>query len=268
MKTTIRLLLLIFITGINSCGSEDDNSIVNSVANKKPKTIEYENRVFCSYSYTNDNKLSKIINYHSNNNIHTYDIYYSENEPTECVHTYTADPDAGFVKVKFEKIASNKILATVVSSKNTNSIHLIILNDKGLPIKINDIEDGISIESEGYCVREFFYYPNTPIIRQIRMSNKYSTGSTYTYEYDNYPGMMCSINNPIWFMMYYKEMISGGNEFMCYVNNVAKVMYSYRSSSGTLYTDIAYDSQYTYDDDNFPISIAELIRDDYFTINY
>ena len=264
MKNTIKLLLLVFITVINSCGNEDENSIVNHVANKKPKTIEYENRIICSFSYTNDNKLSQIINYY-NNDIVTYDISYSGNELTDCVYNkYTADPDAGFVNTKFEKVTRNKILATIISPEQTNSIYAIILNDKGLPIKIN-LEDGISVEND----YEFFYYPNSSIIHQIRRSNKYST-STYTYEYDNKSGMMCNINTPIWFIMFHQEIISVEfvNNFMSYINNCVKVTEVSRGSSGSSYTDIVYDLQYTYDNDNFPISIVDPLRDDFFTINY
>ena len=265
MKKIGLFLLITCITGFSSCGPDGEVNTETEVIKGRPTVFELYANTQDSYHYINENQLSKIV--YSDV---TKDIHYSGNsgdEITGC--TYTHKPGhGGASRIDFKKVGSNRINATIVYEYFQIN-YMIHLNANGLPVSYNLIND-----DNERIDKEFTFLPNSNQIHQKKVYFYYDQNdptvkrvNTHIYEYDNNPGTTSKINCPVWFRLFFSDVIVSSisdKELSNYHNNVVKE----NVSNNTTPTNDILEYHYTYDSEGFPSSVIEPLHGSTITIKY
>ena len=272
MKKIGLFMLVACIACFSSCGPDSE---VNpepepetEVIKGRPTAFELYTNTQDSYHYINENQLSKIV-YNSNSTI--MDIHYSGNDITSCTFTYKP-PQGGVSRIDFEKVGNNRINATMVFEYSQIN-YIIHLNANGLPVSynlINDDNERIDKEftflpnsNQIHQKKDYFYFEqNEPTVRRV---------NTYTYEYDNNPGTTSKINCPVWFRLFFSEVVvlsMSDRELSNYYNNVVKESSTAEEMGVNIPGSEILEYHYTYDDEGYPSSVIEPRLKSTITIKY
>ena len=264
MKKIGLFLLVACIAGFSSCGPDSEvNTEIEKVIKGRPTVFELYTNIQDSYHYINENQLSKIV--YSDATI--MDVHYSGNDITACTFTHKP-PKGGPSRFDFEKVGNNRINATMVFEYSQIN-YIIHLNANGLPVSYNLIND-----DNERIDKEFTFLPNSNQIHQKNVYFYYDQNdptvkrvNTHIYEYDNNPGTTSKINCPVWFRLFFSDVIVlsiSDKELSNYYNNVVKENVSYNTTP----TNDILEYHYTYDDEGYPSSLIEPRYSSTITIKY
>lgn len=266
------LLFLFFIVHI-SCSDDDDSRGENG----RPSLIKtnQERKGKISFYYQND-RISKIIEEKDATFLFGYEkdqLIYFDSAPTD------KDIADGNTTTRFER-KGNEIIVTF-SNDPSWEFHeeaIIKLGENDIPVKMtytglfypDDLfydtgKNGLSItgfyESEGIYYSTFTFDPSTG---KLIKEEIYGVGSrtekifTYTYEYEDSPGIFSRINLPLWFHAYINHTIRNAKtglepSIINYVNNISKKDIEYLQ--GDIVYSIEINYSYQYNKSGFPISM-------------
>ena len=260
-------LLVACIAGFSSCGPDSEvNTETEKVIKGRPTVFELYTKNQDSYHYINENQLSKIV--YSDATI--MDVHYSENDITACTFTHKP-PKGGPSRFDFEKVGNNRINVTLNSQNNYYVIHL---DANGLPVSYNVINN----DNEERVDKEFTFLPNSNQIHQKKDYFYFDQNeptvkriNTYTYEYDNNPGTTSKINCPVWFRLFFSDVIGLSvcdKELSNYYNNVIKENVTAEEMGVNVPDNPIFEYHYTYDDEGYPSSVIEPRYKSTITIKY
>lgn len=257
------ILLLVLFMGYTSC-SDNDNS---KSENGKPSFIETNQNVKSRIKfYYQDNHISKIVEKEGS----TIYFEYNNNELISLSLCPTNQEIMdGNIFIKFSKV-ENKIIINKSGDCETSTAE-IELNENDIPIKMTykgldfpELENSFNPNISYYS--QFTFAPQTSKLlkEEIFYQNYSDIIYSYTYEYEESPGIFNEINLPLWFHAYcchYARNATTGFEllFANYTNNVLEKNIDLFVDDMILNTRINY--VYSYDKCGFPGIITTHNRD-------
>lgn len=252
-----------------SC-SDNDNS---KGENSRPSSIEtnQEQKSKIKFHYQDD-RISKIIK-EKGSTIH---FEYNNNELISIFLSPTDPQKADGNLIKFSK-KGNKVIVTK-SNDSESHTEEIELDENNIPIKMTykglyfpEFED-----YNNYTYHSSFTFDSQTqklLKEEIFFENSSDIIYTYTYEYEDSPGIFSKVNLPLWFYVYCCHQFRNSTTgiellFTNYANNILEKNIALLVDDMILNTRINY--TYSYNKNGFPSIVTTHNRDeenDEFTVN-
>lgn len=271
MKNILNYILLFFLPiSYTSCSNTDESNRENGRPNFIIINQEQKSKIKFYYQ---DDYISKIIE-EKGSTIH---FEYNNDELISIFLSPTDPPKADDnILIKFSR-KGNKVIVTK-SDNSESSTEEIELDENNIPIKMR---------YKGLYFPEFEKYYNYTyhssftfdsqtqelLKEEIFFENSSDIIYTYTYEYEDSPGIFSKVNLPLWFYAYCSHQFRNSTTgiellFTNYANNIIEKNIDLLVDDMILNTRINY--TYSYNKDGFPNIVTTHNRDeetDEFTVN-
>lgn len=261
MKLTILFVAMLTSLLLLSC-NDDDDELKLTKKDGLPSFFEqinqtYNTQIYFSYQ---DNQITLFKNDDGSTSRYNYESGF----PSEIISGPPTNAADGHGETRFIKETDHKIRVEGWGEPSS-MLHIreIELDDNGFPVKITDLGSFDRIDGNLIQMREGAKYakitidPTTKNLlkREVFKLKNSELIATYSYEYENTPGTMSSIDWPLWLFIYLCDgnstsYTSSYRQFFNYKNNLIKET-AFNKEEGINCT-VNY--TYTYNQNGYPIT--------------
>ena len=260
LQQTIRLALTIsFCLGLFSC--DNDSFIQSTGKDGRPSAFETENGVTIGLFYQGTQLITM-----KNKDGSSTGFTYGDRSILRVFFEPPHGMADGHGDISFIQDGENKIrIESWGEPSSVRNIKEMELDDQARPVKITNLgyfqwtEKGEEKLGEGKEFALFSYDPTTGLLSRID-EHRLSDGqlqTSYSFSYENSPGIMSQVDLPAWFSIYWGSRYIGGNnsvdlQFLNYKNNLQEIKTNPQEEDATLLS-----LHYTYNKSDYPVTVSD-----------
>lgn len=259
MKNVCFYLLCLTFFSLGALSCSDDDNFPYTGQNGRMSGVKFPDDTFVQFHYIGS-RITQI----KDSEGFVSDFSYEGNGPSKITYYPTDDRIADGNGVTSFKREANKIRVESWGEPSSSLyVQEIELDENEMPVTITDkgiyeySADGpVKVEEGNY----YAFLTFDPVTRSLLKEEVYSFKTsemvaTFSYEYEETPGVMSKVDLPLWFYAYKMHMSywenSASNLYFNYSQNLTrKVIEDTRNSS---HTDIRY--SYEYNKSGFPVKM-------------